>query len=142
MYKQKLNQMAQKVTMTYGSLLELVKSLNTVHSEKGSKREAKLKKIVDKIKPIFEEYNEKREFLRLDNAYANENDILEFNDKGEYKFTKDGIKKMGIDLKELLNETFEFYQFTFSNEGIEDLLFLEGWVEGIVQKEEEDEQIQ
>jgi hypothetical protein len=31
----------------------------------------------------------------------------------------------------LLQNTFEFYQFTFSNEGIENYAFLEGWVEGL-----------
>lgn len=135
--------MSQKVTRTYGNLLELIKSLNSTPSEKGSKREIKMKKIVDKIKPIFEEYNEKREDLRLDNAYANEKNVLELNEKGEYKFTKEGLKNMNKQLKELFDESFEFYQFSFSTEGIEDLLFLEGWVEGIVpQKEQEDEQVQ
>lgn len=130
--------MAQKVTMTYANLLELVRFVNSTPSEKGSKREAKLKKIVDKIKPIFEDYNEERELLRLDNAYTNEKDVIDFNEKGEYKFTKDGLKKMNAELKELLNKTFEFYQFTFSNEGIDDLLFLEGWVESIVSPKEEE----
>lgn len=131
--------MAQKVTKTYANLLELIRSINTIESEKGSKREAKLKKIVDKIKPIFEDYNEKREILRLDNAYTNDKDVIDFNEKGEYKFTKDGLKKMNAELKELLNESFEFYQFTFSSEGIDDLLFLEGWVESIVSPKEEEE---
>lgn len=130
--------MSQKVTMTYANLLELVRSVNANPSEKGSKREVKMKKIVDKIKPLFEEYNEKREDIRLDNAYTNDKGVLDFNEKGEYKFTKDALKKMNGELKELLNKTFEFYQFTFSTEGIEDLAFLENWVEGIVvQKEEE-----
>ena len=131
--------MAQKVTKTYANLLELIRSINTIESEKGSKREAKLKKIVDKIKPIFEEYNEEREILRLDNAYTNDKDVIDFNEKGEYKFTKDGLKKMNAELKELLNKSFEFYQFTFSSEGIDDLLFLEGWVESIVSPKEEEE---
>ena len=130
--------MAQKVTKTYANLLELIRSINTIESEKGSKREAKLKKIVDKIKPIFEEYNEEREILRLDNAYTNDKDVIDFNEKGEYKFTKDGLKKMNAELKELLNKSFEFYQFTFSSEGIDDLLFLEGWVESIVSPKEEE----
>lgn len=130
--------MAQKVTMTYGNLLELVRAINATPSEKGSKRELKLKKIVDKIKPIFDEYNEKREDIRLDNAYTNEKDVLEFNEKGEYKFTKDALKKMNGEMKSLLEQTFEFYQFTFSTEGIEDLAFLENWVEGITTEKEEE----
>ena len=41
------------------------------------------------------------------------------------------VKKLNKDIKNLLDESFEFYQFTFSNEGIEDHVFLQGWVEGL-----------
>ncbi len=134
--------MAQKVTRTNTELLELVRNLNMTPAEKGSKREAKLKKIAEKIKQLFEEYNEKREEIRLDHAYADSKGVLELNEKGEYKFTKEGIKAMGKDMKALLEKEFDFYQFTFSIEGIEDLKFLAGWVEGIEpEKEEQDEQV-
>lgn len=134
--------MAQKVTRTNTELLELVRNLNMTPAEKGSKREVKLKKIAEKIKQLFEEYNEKREEIRLDHAYADKNGVLELNEKGEYKFTKEGIKAMGKDMKALLEKEFDFYQFTFSTEGIEDLKFLAGWVEGIEpEKEEQDEQV-
>ncbi len=134
--------MAQKVTKTNAELLELVRNLNMTAAEKGTKREVKLKKIAEKIKPIFDGYNEKREEIRLDNAYADNSGVLELNEKGEYKFTKDGIKKMNKDMKNLLDETFEFYQFTFTTEGVDDLKYLAGWVEGIeAEKEESDEQI-
>lgn len=135
--------MANKVIKTHGELLELVRALNTTPVEKGSKAEIKLKKIAEKIKPIFEGYNEKREDIRLDHAYTDKNGILEMNEKGEYKFTKDGIKAMAKDMKKLLDDTFEFYQFTFSTEGIEDFKFLAGWVEGIEPEQPvEDEQVQ
>lgn len=123
--------MAQKVTKTNAELLELVRSLNMTPVEKGSKAEAKLKKIAEKIKPLFEEYNEKREDTRLDNAHTLPNGVLELNEKGDYQYTKDGIKAMAKDMKKLLDETFEFYQFTFSSEGIEEFKFLAGWVESI-----------
>ena len=123
--------MAQKVNKTNAELLELVRFLNSTPVEKGSKAEAKLKKIAEKIKPLFEDYNEKREDIRLDHAYTESNGVLELNEKGEYKFTKDGIKAMAKDMKKLLDDTFEFYQFTFSKEGIEDFKFLAGWVESI-----------
>lgn len=129
--------MSQKVTKNYAELLDLVRGLNMTVAEKGSKKEVKLKKIAEKVKPIFEEYNEKREDVRLDHAFEDKNGVLELNEKGEYKFTKDGIKAMAKDMKKLLDETFEFYQFTFSTEGIEDLKFLAGWVEGIESEEQE-----
>lgn len=135
--------MATKVTKTNAELLELVRSLNMTPAEKGSKTEAKLKKIAEKIKPLFESYNEKREDIRLDHAHTESNGVLDLNEKGEYKFTKDGIKAMAKDMKKLLDETFEFYQFTFSTEGIEEFKFLAGWVEGIEAEKpnEEDEQV-
>ena len=123
--------MATKVNKKNAELLDLVRSLNTTPVEKGSKAEAKLKKIAEKIKPLFEDYNEKREDIRLDHAHTEANGVLELNEKGEYKFTKDGIKAMSKDMKKLLDETFEFYQFTFSTEGIDSFKFLAGWVEGI-----------
>jgi len=133
--------MAQKVSKTNADLLDIVRNLNITPAEKGSKREAKLKKIAEKIKPLFDEYNEKREDIRLDHAYTDQKGILELNEKGEYKFTKEGIKGMAKDMKSLIDESFEFYQFTFSTEGIEDLKFLAGWVEGIeADKEQESDE--
>jgi len=135
--------MADKVLKTNAELLELVRALNVTPTEKGSKAEAKLKKIVEKIKPLFEQYNEKREDIRLDHAHTESNGVLDLNEKGEYKFTKDGIKAMSKDMKNLLDETFEFYQFTFSTEGIDSFKFLAGWVEGIEpeQPSQDDEQV-
>lgn len=135
--------MATKVNKSNSELLDLVRALNMTPAEKGSKAEAKLKKIAEKIKPLFESYNEKREDIRLDHAFVDSKGVLELNEKGEYKFTKDGIKAMAKDMKKLLDETFDFYQFTFSTEGIEDFKFLAGWVEGIEPEKpsEEDEQV-
>lgn len=134
--------MATKVSKSNAELLDLVRALNMTPAEKGSKTEAKLKKIAEKIKPLFESYNEKREDIRLDHAFVDSKGVLELNEKGEYKFTKDGIKAMAKDMKKLLDEAFDFYQFTFSTEGIEDFKFLAGWVEGIEpDKPSEDEQV-
>ena len=131
--------MSQKVERTYADLLELVRNLNGVQAEPNSKREKKLKKIAEKVKPIFDEYNEKREDVRLDNAYANAEGVLDLNEKGEYKFTKEGLKQMNKDMKKLLDKSFEFYQLSFNNESIEDLMFLAGWVESISLPKEENE---
>jgi hypothetical protein len=131
--------MSQKVERTYAELLELVRNINFVQAEPNSKREKKLKKIAEKIKPIFEQYNEQREDVRLDNAHSNSEGVLDLNEKGEYKFTKEGLKSMNKDMKKLLDKSFEFYQFVFNNEGIEDLMFLSGWVESISLPEEKND---
>ena len=120
-----------KVTKKYSELIDLVRNLNATPAEKGSKAEVKLKKIANKIKVPFEEYSEKRDDIRLEHAYADNNGVLETNEKGDYKYTKDGMKALTKDLRELMDQEFEFYQLTFSTEGLEEFKFLAGWVEGI-----------
>ena len=65
------------------------------------------------------------------------------NENGESKFTKEKLKELNKKVKALLEEEFEFYQFTFSTEGIEMYAFLEGFVEGLefpeLKEEDEDE---
>jgi hypothetical protein len=121
----------------YAELLALVQALNATNAERGTKREEKLKKIAKKVKPLFDDYNDEKETIRLDNAYTDAYGVLVLNEKGEYKYTKEGAKKMKEDMKKLLNKEFDFYRFTFSSEGIEDLLFLDGWVESMTSKSDE-----
>jgi hypothetical protein len=121
----------------YAELLALVQALNATNAERGTKREEKLKKIAKKVKPLFDDYNDEKETIRLDNAYTDAYGVLVLNEKGEYKYTKEGAKTMKEDMKKLLNKEFDFYRFTFSSEGIEDLLFLDGWVESMTSKSDE-----
>lgn len=125
-----------KVTKSYQELLQLVNAINILsgnqeHASSNMKGIKKLQKIGTKMKEHLEVYNEKLEDIRLDNAHTEENGCLILDDKGGYKFSKDGLKKMNKDVKALLDETFEFYQFTFSIDGFETYAFLEGWVEGL-----------
>lgn len=125
-----------KVSKTYNDLLLLVNAINFIS---GNKEEAsennkgikKLQKIGVKIKEYLDAYNEKVEDIRLDNAHCDEKGCLILDEKGGYKFSKEGLKKMNKDVKSLLEQEFEFYQFTFSHEGIERYAFLDGWVEGL-----------
>lgn len=125
-----------KVSKSYQELLQLVNAINILS---GNQQEAtantkgikKLQKIGTKLKEHLDAYNEKLEDIRLDNAHTEENGCLVLDDKGGYKFSKDGLKKLNKDIKVLLDSTFEFYQFTFSSEGIDSYGFLEGWVEGL-----------
>lgn len=125
-----------KVSKSYQELLQLVNAINILsgnqeHASANTKGIKKLQKIGTKMKEHLEAYNEKLEDIRLDNAHTEENGCLILDEKGGYKFSKDGLKKMNKDVRALLDSKFEFYQFTFSNEGIETYGFLEGWVEGI-----------
>jgi hypothetical protein len=125
-----------KVTKTYQELIQLANAINILsgskeHVAENTKGVKKLQKIGAKIKAQLETYNEKLEDLRLDNAHTDSTGALVLDEKGGYKFSKDGLKKLNKDIKNLLEDTFEFYQFTFSHEGLELYGFLEGWVEGL-----------
>jgi len=133
-----------KVTKTYNELLMLVNAINILSGNKeevteNNKGIKKLQKIGTKMKEHLDAYNEKVEDIRLDNAHTDEKGCLILDDKGGYKYSKDGLKKMNKNIKALLEKEFEFYQFTFSNEGIENYAFLEGWVEGLVFPKEVEE---
>lgn len=125
-----------KVTKTYSELLMLVRAINIVTSSKeenasNNKGIKKLQKIGTKIKEHLDTYNDKLEDIRLDNANTDKDGSLLLDENGGYKFSKEGLKNLNKAVKELLDSTFDFYQFTFSNEGIENYGFLEGWVEGL-----------
>lgn len=125
-----------KFSKSYQELLQLVNAINILsgdkdHASANTKGVKKLQKIGTKMKDHLDAYNEKLEDIRLDNAHTEENGCLILDEKGGYKFSKDGLKKMNKDVRTLLDSTFEFYQFTFSTEGIESYAFLEGWVEGL-----------
>jgi len=133
-----------KVNKSNSELLSLVQVINVLlrneeFIKENTKGVKKLQKVGEKIKPYLESYNEKLEDIRLDNANTDESGSLLLNEKGEYKFSKDGIRNLNKSVKSLLDETFEFYQFTFSTDGIEMYQFLEGWVEGLDFTKSEDD---
>jgi hypothetical protein len=94
------------------------------------------------LKSHIDTYNEKLEDIRLDNANTDEAGSLLLDDKGGYKFSKTGLKKLNADVKKLIDEEFEFYQFTFTTEGLEQYAFLEGWVEGLSFPELNNEEVE
>ena len=62
--------------MKYKQLLQLVSNINAVIGNQETKVQKKLFKIYEKIKKHHEEYQAEVEILRLDNASADEKDIL------------------------------------------------------------------
>ena len=54
------------------------------------------------------------------------------NEKGEYRFTKEAIKKLTEQVKELGEKEFEFKKIEVVNpDGLQDFTFLEDWTTGI-----------
>jgi hypothetical protein len=119
-------------TKTYQELIMLIQTINNFLERQETKTQKKLFKIYEKLKNYHEDFKSQFEELRLDNAATSEDGILLFDEKKEYQFSKEGMKKLNKDIKELSEKSFEFtpIQITKPN-GLETFTFLEGWVEGI-----------
>ena len=128
--------------MKYQQLQTLVASINAVIKNSETKTAKKLVKIYDKVKSHHESYQAQVEELRLDNAQVDDKDCLLLNDKGEYRFTKDGIKKLTEQIKALGENEFEFKPIEVINtQGLENFTFLEEWTTGITFVKEEEEEL-
>lgn len=126
--------------MKYKQLLQLVSSLNAVIGSQETKVQKKLFKVYEKVKKYHEDYNTQVEELRLDNASVDEKGILVLDDKGNYKFSKEGIKKLTKDIEALNDKEFDFQIINVVNPfGLQDFTFLEDWTTGIEFNKQEEE---
>ena len=118
--------------MNYNKLNSLVANINAVIGNSETKIQKKLFKIYEKVKSYHESYQAQVEELRLDNASTDDKDILLLDEKGGYKFTKESIKKLTAQVKELGEKEFEFTPINVVNpDGLQDFTFLEDWTSGI-----------
>jgi len=128
--------------MKYSQLNQLVANLNAVIGSQETKTAKKLLKIYEKVKTHHEDYQAKVEELRLDNAAVGEKDVLLLDEKGSYKFTKESIKKLTAQIKELGEKEFEFKKIEVVNpQGLENFDFLDSWTTGITFVKEEEEEL-
>ena len=128
--------------MQFKQLNTLVASINAVIGSQETKTQKKLFKIYEKVKTHHEDYQAKVEELRLDNAAVGEKDVLLLDEKGSYKFTKESIKKLTAQVKELGEKEFEFKPIEVINtQGLEHFTFLEDWTTGITFVKEEEEEL-
>jgi len=128
--------------MQYNKLNVLVASINAVIGNAESKTQKKLVKIYEKVKSYHESYQAQVEELRLDNASTDSNDILLLDEKNGYKFTKESIKKLTAQVKELGEKEFDFKAIEVLNpNGLENFTFLENWTTGITFVKEEEEEL-
>jgi hypothetical protein len=119
-----------------------VSNLNAVIGSQETKTQKKLVQIYNKVKPYHEAYNTEVEGLRLDNAQTDSNDCLLLTEKGEYKFSKEGIKKLTKDIEALNDKEFDFVIINVVNpQGLEDFTFLEDWTTGIEFNKQEEEEL-
>ena len=123
-------------------LLQLVANLNAVIGSQETKTAKKLVKIYEKVKPHHEAYQAEVEILRLDNASTDDKDCLLLDEKGNYRFSKEGIKKLTKDIEALNDKEFDFQIINVVNqEGLQDFTFLEDWTTGIEFNKQEEEEL-
>ena len=93
---------------SYAELFTLVHFINTNIKEGKTKGQKKLVLIAKKVQVFLDEYNEKAEELRLDAASVDKDGNLILNEKGNYSFSKDGLKKLNQQSKDLNLSSFDF----------------------------------
>lgn len=125
----------------YSDLNTVINRINVVIGSKETKVQKKLQLFYEKaLKPHHDSYTSQIEELRLDNAATDDKGILLVDDKGGYKFNKEGIKKLDKDIKELTTKEFDYQVIDVNNPiGLEELTFLKDWTNGIKFVEEEEE---
>ena len=128
--------------MKYKQLLQLVNNINAVIGSSETKTQKKLVKIFEKVKKHHEDYQAEVEILRLDAAMTDDKDCLLLDDKGNYRYSKDGIKKLTKDIEALNDKEFDFVIINVVNqEGLKDFTFLEDWTTGIEFNKQEEEEL-
>jgi hypothetical protein len=118
--------------MTYKDLIETMQQLVHNIGNQETKTQKKLLKIHGKLKEYYENYEEKLNDIRLENAMTEESGALILDEKGGYKYNKDGQRKMYKEIKELLNKEFNYEQIEVINtKGLEEHIYLKHFTTGI-----------
>lgn len=128
--------------MKYKQLLQLVSNINAVIGSSETKTQKKLVKIFEKVKKHHEDYQAEVEILRLDAASTDDKDCLLLDERGNYKYSKEGIKKLTKDIEALNDKEFDFQIINVVNQsGLQDFTFLEDWTTGIEFNKQEEEEL-
>jgi hypothetical protein len=128
--------------MKYKKINEVINQINNIQGNPEEKVIKKLVKFAEKLKPYQEEYATKVQELRLDNAATDKDGVLILTEKGDYKFNKEGLKKLQEQIKELGEKEFEFKPIEVVNSsGLKEFTFLQDWTSGIEFIKEEEEEL-
>jgi hydroxymethylpyrimidine pyrophosphatase-like HAD family hydrolase len=118
--------------MTYKDLIETMQQLVHNIGNQETKTQKKLLAIHGKLKKHYEVYEELLNDIRLENAMTEENGALILDEKGGYKYNKDGQRKMYKEIKDLLNKEFNYDLIEVINtKGLEEHIYLKDFVTGV-----------
>jgi predicted nuclease with TOPRIM domain len=118
--------------MTYRELIILIENIKLNLKDQETKGQKKLFKIYEKLKSHIDDFQAKIEEARLDHAAVDEKGNLILDEKGAYKYNKDGLKKLNADLKKIEDSEFDYKKIEVMNpEGLEPYFFLQDWTNGV-----------
>ena len=124
--------------MKYKDLMLTMSLLVANIGDQKTKTQKKLLKIHEQLKKHYDAYQDKIAELRLDNASVDKDGNLILDEKGEYKYNKEGLKKLNEAAKELLDAEFEYKPIEVMNpDGLDIHVYLKGWVNGVKFQDEE-----
>jgi predicted nuclease with TOPRIM domain len=118
--------------MTYRELIILIENIKLNLKDQETKGQKKLFKIYEKLKSHIDDFQAKIEEARLDHAAVDDKGNLILDEKGSYKYNKDGLKKLNADLKKIEDSEFDYKKIEVMNpEGLEPYFFLQDWTNGV-----------
>jgi predicted nuclease with TOPRIM domain len=124
--------------MKYKDLILTMSLLVANIGDQKTKTQKKLLKIHEQLKKHYDAYQDKIAELRLDNASVDKDGNLILDEKGEYKYNKEGLKKLNESVKELIEAEFEYKPIEVMNpDGLDVHVYLKGWVNGVKFQDEE-----
>jgi len=128
--------------MKYSDLFVLTQNIKLNLGNQETKAQKKLLKIYEKLKPYLDEYQSQIDEIRLDFASVDEKGNVIVDDKGNYKYSKEELKKFNKAFKELENKEFDYKPIEVINkEGLAPYWFLEGWVSGVEFEKPQEEEL-
>jgi len=128
--------------MKYSDLFVLTQNIKLNLGNQETKAQKKLVKIYEKLKPYLDEYQAQIDEIRLDFASVDDKGNVIVDDKGNYKYTKEELKKFNKAFKELEAKEFDYNPIEVINkEGLAPYLFLEGWVSGVEFEKPQEEEL-
>ena len=124
--------------MTYRNLIETMEVISRNIGNQETKVQKKLLKIYNKLKVYYDKYEELRNDIRLDYASVDEKGNVILNEKSDYVFSKDQLKELQKQLRDLLNTEFIFEKIeVFNPAGLEQHEYLKDYLNGVSFSEED-----
>lgn len=110
----------------------LVQLINNSIGEGKTIGQKKLIKLGELLKPYMDEYNDKRDWILLSNAMVDNDKCIILDEKNDYKYTVELIKKRDKELNELYNSEFDYTPIQINHPSdLESYWFLNDWVTGM-----------